>query len=151
VCARLGGAGGGRCPSETLVYVLYAKFADVAKNRDRAIDRTRGRAIDGASIAIDDRSMARRSTRDVAGKRRTRADDRAVPPLRRAHRSRVMAVGKNKRMSKGKKGGKKKACVRDATANDREATREATGRGSIDATGERGARDDDDDGRRRGG
>ena len=162
VCARLGGAGGGRCPSETLVYVLYAKFADVAnvlyakfadvaKNRDRAIDRTRGRAIDGASIAIDDRSTARRSTRDVAAARRTRADDRAVPPLRRAHRSRVMAVGKNKRMSKGKKGGKKKACVRDATANDREATREATGRGSIDATGERGARDDDDDGRRRGG
>ena len=62
-----------------------------------------------------------------------------------------MAVGKNTRMSKGKKGGKKKACVRDATANDREATREATGRGSIDATGERRTRDDDDDGRRRGG
>ena len=135
-------------PSLTLVYVLYAQFADVAKNRDRAIDRTRfsrdrwrvdrdRRAIDGASI---DPRRRRRATN------RTRADDRAGPPLRRAHRSRVMAVGKNKRMSKGKKGGKKKACVRDATANDREATREATGRGSIDATGERGARDDDDDG-----
>ena len=133
-------------------YVLYAQFADVAKNRDRARSIAPAfRAIDGASIAIDDRSTARRSTRDVAAARRTRADDRAGPPLRRAHRSRVMAVGKNKRMSKGKKGGKKKACVRDATANDREATREATGRGSIDATGERGTRDDDDDGRRRGG
>jgi hypothetical protein len=132
--------------------VLYAQFADVAKNRDRARSIAPAlRAIDGASIAIDARSTARRSTRDVAAARRTRADDRAGPPLRRAHRSRVMAVGKNKRMSKGKKGGKKKACVRDATANDREATREATGRGSIDATGERGTRDDDDDGRRRGG
>ena len=51
VCARLGGAGGGRCPRETLVYVLYAKFAHVAKNRDRA-----------RSIApADARSMERRS------------------------------------------------------------------------------------------
>ena len=154
-CAR---ASGGAAAVDALAkpsfmyYVLYAKFADVAKNRDRARSIAPAfRAIDGASIAIDARSMARRSTRDVAAARRTRADDRAVPPLRRAHRSRVMAVGKNKRMSKGKKGGKKKACVRDATANDREATREATGRGSIDATGERGTRDDDDDGRRRGG
>ena len=151
-CAR---ASGGAAAVDALAkpsYVLYAKFADVAKNRDRARSIAPAfRAIDGASIAIDARSMARRSTRDVAAARRTRADDRAGPPLRRAHRSRVMAVGKNKRMSKGKKGGKKKACVRDATANDREATREATGRGSIDATGERGTRDDDDDGRRRGG
>ena len=154
-CAR---ASGGPAAVDALAkpsftyYVLYAQFADVAKNRDRARSIAPAfRAIDGASIAIDDRSTARRSTRDVAAARRTRADDRAGPPLRRAHRSRVMAVGKNKRMSKGKKGGKKKACVRDATANDREATREATGRGSIDATGERGTRDDDDDGRRRGG
>ena len=59
-------------PSLTLVYVLYAQFADVAKNRDRARSIAPAfRAIDGASIAIDARSMARRSTRDVAAARRT--------------------------------------------------------------------------------
>jgi len=140
-------------PSFTRLRIIREIRRCSEESRSRAIDRTRfsrdrwrvdrdRRAIDGASI---DPRRRRRATN------RTRADDRAGPPLRRAHRSRVMAVGKNKRMSKGKKGGKKKACVRDATANDREATREATGRGSIDATGERGTRDDDDDGRRRGG
>ena len=74
-CAR---ASGGAAAVDALAkpsfmyYVLYAKFADVAKNRDRARSLAPAfRAIDGASIAIDARSTARRSTRDVAAARRT--------------------------------------------------------------------------------
>ena len=157
-CAR---ASGGAAAVDALAkpsfmyYVLYAKFADVAKNRDRARSIAPAfRAIDGASIAIDDRSTARRSTRDVAAARRTERAPTIAPV--RLYAARIdRASWRSERTSAcpraRRAGRRKRACAtRPRTTarrrarrreEDRSTRRAKEGRGTTTTTGDAGGGD----------
>lgn len=157
-CAR---ASGGPAAVDALAkpsftyYVLYAKFADVAKNRDRARSIAPAfRAIDGASIAIDDRSTARRSTRDVAAARRTERAPTIAPV--RLYAARIdRASWRSERTSAcpraRRAGRRKRACAtRPRTTarrrarrreEDRSTRRAKEGRGTTTTTGDAGGGD----------
>lgn len=157
-CAR---ASGGAAAVDALAkpsltyYVLYAKFADVAKNRDRARSLAPAfRAIDGASIAIDARSTARRSTRDVAAARRTERAPTIAPV--RLYAARIdRASWRSERTSAcpraRRAGRRKRACAtRPRTTarrrarrreEDRSTRRAKEGRGTTTTTGDAGGGD----------
>ena len=157
-CAR---ASGGPAAVDALAkpscthYVLYAQFADVAKNRDRARSIAPAfRAIDGASIAIDDRSTARRSTRDVAAARRTERAPTIAPV--RLYAARIdRASWRSERTSAcpraRRAGRRKRACAtRPRTTarrrarrreEDRSTRRAKEGRGTTTTTGDAGGGD----------